>query len=270
MSKETNQPDWDKIAEKFDIWLPAIQPVGDALLEALDVRAGDNVLDVASGTGEPALSLARQMGDDVSITGVDAADGMVNVAQSKVEKEGLNSIRFRCMPAEKLDFEDNHFDRVLCRFGVMLFEDSQTGLNEMQRVLKPGGRAAIAVWSTPETMPTLCWAYEVFKHRIPEDEYPPLIKVTSLSGVGVLDEMLDKAGFSQYTIENHSFNYEFASFDAYWQAVEDSDILKQQYEALPEAERGAIRDEVARFAKDFISDRGLVIPHEYLLAVATK
>ena len=75
MTAKNNQPDWDKIAEKFDIFLPQIAPVGEALLEALDARPGDKVLDIASGTGEPALTLARRQ-PHVQITGIDAADGM--------------------------------------------------------------------------------------------------------------------------------------------------------------------------------------------------
>ena len=68
----------------------------------------------------------------------------------------------------------------------------------------------------------------------------------------------------------HRFDYQFASFEEYWQLMEASDILKQQFDALPAAERDTIRDEVARFARDFQSDHGLVIPHEYLLAVGVK
>jgi ubiquinone/menaquinone biosynthesis C-methylase UbiE len=89
MGREDNQPDWDKIAEKFDIWLPQIAPVGTALLEKLAARAGDTILDMGSGTGEPALTLARTMGARVQITGIDAAEGMVNVAQKKVDTERL-------------------------------------------------------------------------------------------------------------------------------------------------------------------------------------
>lgn len=269
MTAENNQPDWDKIAEKFDCWLPQFATVGDELIAALAVRPGDRVLDVASGTGEPALTLARRHGD-IQIEGVDSAAGMIRVAQAKAAREGLHHLRFDTMPAEHLAFGHASFDRALCRFGVMLFENPQRGLEEMRRVLKPGGRMALAVWSTAETMPTLFWAYEVFKSRIPEDAYPPLIKVTSLGGLGVMDAMMDKAGFSEYTVEPRSFDYQFDSFDAYWDTVEDSDILKQQYDALPAEQRAEIRDEVGRFARDFVTERGLVIPHEYLLVTAIK
>jgi ubiquinone/menaquinone biosynthesis C-methylase UbiE len=270
MGSENNQPDWNKIAEKFDLWLPQIESTGEALLNALAVKEGDLILDVASGTGEPALTLARRMQDKIKIIGIDAAAGMARVAQGKVEKEGLTNISFQTMPAEKMSFADGTFDRLLCRFGVMLFEDSLQGLQEMHRVLKNNGRFSLAVWSTPETMLTMYWTYEVFKNRIPEDYHPPLSKVTSLGAPGVMEEFLVEAGFNDFNVEKKTIHYEFESFEHYWNLVEASDILKMQYDALPQDQRDEVRDEVGRFARDFIKDGVLRVPHEYLLVSGNK
>lgn len=270
MTANNNQPDWDKIAEKFDLWLPHLAPVGEALLTDLEARSGDAILDLASGTGEPALSLARRFSGAVTITGIDAAAGMVKVAQTKVSKERLANISFQCMAAEQLSFADNSFDRVLCRFGVMLFEDPAKGLHEMYRALKPGGRFALAVWGGPETMTTLYWAYAALKDRLPEDKHPPLTKVTSLGLPGVLDALLQEAGFSDYRIDTHTFQYEFPSFDDYWELVETSDILKVQYDALMEEERTAVREEIRHLSASCIQDDRLVVPHQYLLATGYK
>lgn len=267
---ENNQPDWGCIAEKFDLWLPQIAPVGEALLAALNAQAGDIILDVASGTGEPALTLARHMGNTLKITGTDAAEPMVKVAQKKAAQENLPYIQFQHMAAEKLLFDDSAFDKIMCRFGVMLFEDSLQGLREMHRVLKPGGRFSIAVWSTPQTMPTMYWAYQVFKDRVPPDKHPPLAKVTSLGAPGALDTILRQAGFTDFTIHAHTFNYRFPSFNDYWDIVEQSDIMKMQYDALAERERDKIREDVAKLAHAFTSSEGLIIPHEFLLAAGNK
>jgi len=269
MNANNNQPDWDKIAEKFDILLPQIAPVGEALLDELDAAPGDRILDLASGTGEPALTLARRQ-PDVQVIGIDAADGMVRVAQKKVAAEALRNIAFTTMAAERLDYGDNEFDKVLCRFGVMLFQEPLSGCREMYRVLKPGGRFALAVWSTPETMTTMHWAVRAFKDRVPEEHQPPMAKVTSLGHPGVLDDLLHSAGFTGFQITPRRFDYQFDSFDDYWNAMEASDILKQQFDALPESDRSTVRDEIARFARDFQTDHGLRIPHEYLLASGMK
>ena len=269
MSAQDNQPNWDKIAEKFDIWLPQLAPVGEAMLQALGAQNGDYILDVASGTGEPALTLARRT-PNATILGIDSAAGMANVAQNKVIKEGLNNISFQTMPAENMAFVDETFDRLLCRFGVMLFDNAMQGLKEMHRVLKNSGRFSLAVWSTPETMLSLYWTYEVFKNRIPEDYYPPLAKVTSLGAPGAMEDFLVEAGFNDFNIEKKTIHYEFESFETYWDLMEASDILKMQYDALPDDQRHEVRDEVGRFARDFIKDGRLSIPHEYLLVSGNK
>jgi len=269
MTKSNNQPDWHAIAEKFDIWLPQLKPVGDAMLDILQVNHGDLVLDVASGTGEPALSLAK-LQRDVVITGVDSAEGMINVAQSKVEKQKLKNISFQTMPVEHLAFDDNSFDKILCRFGVMLFEDPQAGLNEMFRVLKPNGQFVLAVWGEAETMPSMYWSYQIFKDKVDEQAYPPLHKVTWLGEDGVFETLLNNAGFENITIEHKTFNYQFDSIDDYWDALESSDILKQQFEAMENSSKSEVRNELAEFAKEYVTAEGLRVPHDYLLVHGKK
>ena len=264
-----NQLDWDRIAEKFDIFLPQLAPVGEALLEVLETRRGDQVLDIASGTGEPALTLARRQ-PHIKITGIDAADGMVRLAQKKAVSERLYNITFRAMSADKIAFEDNTFDSVLCRFGIMLLDDPLKSCQEIRRVMKPGGQFALAVWSTPETMTTMSWAMQAFKGRVPEEYLPSMGKATSLGQPGILDELLNRAGFVKLQVTPYRFDYQYASFEEYWSAIVASDILKQQFDVLSASEYRTVRDEFARIASDFITNHGLVIPHEYLLAVGEK
>ncbi len=264
-----NQPDWHKMAAKFDLWLPLIAPVGDAMLSELKVSGGEKVLDIASGTGEPALTLAKQQ-LTITVEGVDAAEGMINVAKAKVEKEKLTNISFSVMPAEKLDYADNSFDHITCRFGVMLFADPLAGLKEMHRVLKPSGTFVIAVWGDREKMPTMNWSYNVFKGRVPDEDMPPLGIVTSLGASGVIDAMLNEAGFDSFKVKRHFFDYQFDSFDEYWSLLETSDILKRQFDVLPETEHIAVKSEIAALANEFIGESGLTVPHEYVLVSGNK
>lgn len=261
----TPQIDWDAIAEKFDMWLPQIAPVGQNILERVQVNSGERVLDVASGTGEPALTLAGQC-PGAEIIGTDAAPGMVRAATSKATAQGLSNLRFESMPAEALDFADASFDVVICRFGVMLFEDSQKGLEEMCRVLKPGGRFALSVWHTAETMPFMNNMQRVLKGRIDDEILPPLDKLVSIGEQAVLDPMLQEAGFGERHFSVEKIYYEFPSFDAFWETVQASQMLKIQLEALDPSHHPMIREELAGLCSEYVTAQGFRAPHHYLLA----
>lgn len=264
-----NQPDWDSLAEKFDLWLPLFKPIADALIERLSPAPGDKVLDVACGTGEPAFTLAERH-PHVQVTGVDAAPGMVRAASNKLKHKHLSNLEFNSMPAEKLEFHDEQFDKLICRFGVMLFEDSRRGLEEMRRVLKPDGRFSLAVWSSPETMTSLYWSHLVFKDKIPEADAPPLNKATSLGAPGVLEDLLTEVGFSHFEVEKCNIDYRFSSFKEYWDLVEASDIMKQQFDALSAEQYPIVKNEFSSLAAQFHSEDGLIIPHEFLIASGVK
>lgn len=266
----TEQPDWNLIAEKFDLWLPYIAPVGDQLLSRLGATPNEHILDVACGTGEPALTLARRLGDQCEIVCVDAAEGMVRAAKAKADKQKLSGIRFDTMPAEELDFPDNYFDRVMCRFGVMLFEDPIAGLAEMWRVLRPGGSFSLAVWGEPEAQSSFGMIAEVFDPLLPDDKKTPFSKITSMGLPGALDAALQAAGFGVSTITRHELHYTMESFEEYWSLLEESAILKTQLDALSSSQRSTVRDEIAHMAKTYHKEGKLVLPHIYLLVSGTK
>ncbi|MFQ5507787.1 MAG: class I SAM-dependent methyltransferase [Leptospirillia bacterium] len=264
------QPDWNRIAQKFDLWLPHLAPVTDHLLDGLQADNPRRILDMACGTGEPALTLAMRY-PDASITLVDAAAGMVNVARKKAETAGLENLRFGVMPAESLQFPDAAFDRVVCRFGVMLFTDPVAGLGEMWRVLTPGGRFALSVWGGPDEVPALTITVNALNLHLPEDTRSQIVnQVTSLGPEGVLDGTLQSAGFGDFEISRHILPYTFPDFDAYWDLVQASEILKAQFDALTPDQHDQVRDEVARIAGAYQSDGHLVLPQVYLVASGHK
>jgi ubiquinone/menaquinone biosynthesis C-methylase UbiE len=262
--------DFADMAEKFDAWLPHIAPVGEALLNALNVCPGESVLDVAAGTGEPGLTLARRQLGEVTITGTDTAQSMVDVAQQKAAREGFSNIIFRCMPAESLDFPEASFDKLLCRFGLMFFGDPHMALSEMQRVLRSGGRVALSVWGAPEHNPTMSWYHRAFRGRIPDNLLPPLHKVTGFGDPLFLEKMMVDAGFRDVEISQREVVFRFPSFDDFWNLLEASAVLKTQFEALPKEEWPLIPTDIASWAEVHRAASGLEIPHGYLLATGVK
>lgn len=269
MADRGTSPDWSRVAAGFDLWLPQLAPVGETLLDALGARPGEHILDVACGTGEPALTLARR-NPDLRVTAVDAAGPMVEVAAAKAAREGLRNVTLRTLAAEALDFPDASFDRIVCRFGVMLFADPLAGARQCLRVLRPGGVFAFAVWGRPEMMRNCLWAYEAFLGRVPPERNAPLHQVTSLGSPALVKDLAARAGFAAVAVEAHEFEIRFAAFDDYWSMVENSGVMAAQYEVMDPALRPVVREHVRGLAAPFTGPTGLRVPHEYLVAVARK
>ncbi len=122
------------------------QPVTDALVEYARPEAGMKVLDLASGTGEPAISLALRVGADGHVTALDLSPDLLKIAEYRAQARGLKNFTTRQADAHSLPFPDNSFDLATSRFGVMFFRDPVLALRELLRVLRPGARACFLTW----------------------------------------------------------------------------------------------------------------------------
>jgi SAM-dependent methyltransferase len=127
-----------------------LAPVTQALVDAAAPRQGMQILDLASGTGEPSLSLARKVAPSGRVTATDLSPGMLDGLTRNAAAEGVANIDTKVCDAEQLPFADASFDLVTSRFGVMFFADVPAALAEISRVLKPGGSVALLVWGAPE------------------------------------------------------------------------------------------------------------------------
>lgn len=122
----------------------------ESLVAEAQVQPGMRVLDVACGTGEPAISISMLLNGTGSVTGVDISAGPLNMAQSRANQRDLRNIAFALADVHALPFPDHAFDRITCRLGLMFFADPRRALGEMRRALKPGGRASVVVWGPIE------------------------------------------------------------------------------------------------------------------------
>lgn len=148
---------FDRIAGKYDFLNHFLSLNIDkgwrrkAIREVMAVQPGQ-VLDVATGTGDMAIAAVKAGAPRV--TGIDISQGMLAVGQRKIESGGLqNRIALQPGDSEALEFPDEHFDAVMCAYGVRNFENLEAGLKEMRRVLRPGGKVVILEFSKPKTFP---------------------------------------------------------------------------------------------------------------------
>lgn len=185
---------WDRAAPEYEaLWQAQLAPAQGALLEAACLRPGEQVLDVACGTGLVTLAAARAVGLEGRVTGVDLSQAMVDVARQQAAARELPQTHFARMDAEHLSLPDGSFDVVLCALGLMYVPDVRQALREMRRVLRSGGRLVLAVWGERDRCG---WAglFEIVDAEV-ESEVCPLF--FDLGRHGSLADAVKAAGFER-------------------------------------------------------------------------
>jgi len=171
--------------------------VTQALVEYSRPRPGMRVLDLASGTGEPGISLAQRVGPQGSVTAVDQSSELLSVAAERARNKKLSNFTTQQADAHQLPFADQSFDLASCRFGVMFFSDPHRALRELRRVLKPGARACLAAWG-PMEQPYWQTTIKIVHRHVGGSVLPPGgADPFRYAAAGSLSEVLTAAGFRE-------------------------------------------------------------------------
>lgn len=190
----------------------------EAVLEAAQLRPGMRVLDLASGVGNPALSIAEAVGPTGHVTATDLGPGMIAYAEELAKSKGLRNIDFRVADAESLPFPDRAFDVVTCRFGVMFFPEQVKAFRECRRVLKPGGRVAFVVWGKREQLFLTATIGVLMKYVEAPTPDPDAPHAFMFGERGLLENRLKAAGFSDVREEVRIITGRWeGSPEDYWQ-----------------------------------------------------
>jgi enediyne biosynthesis protein CalE5 len=224
--KETERRSWDSVANNWQKWWKTIEigaeDVSRRLIELAEIKLGSRVLDIATGIGEPAITVANQIGDNGHILATDISSQMLSVAKQRAISLGLqNVIEFKEGDTETIDLPSSTFDAVLCRWGMTLFLDFDTGLSNIYRSLVDGGRFAAAVWSSADKVPVLAIAVNtVMKetNSLPAPS-PKVAGPFSLSDESMLKNSFIKSGFRSVSIERVNVTFEFDSAETYTSCI---------------------------------------------------
>jgi ubiquinone/menaquinone biosynthesis C-methylase UbiE len=270
--KTTTRAQWQSAAEAWHRWGPFLgEWLGAAteqMLNLAHIKKGARVLDIAAGAGEQSISTAQRVGPTGHVLATDIAPALLDYALADARAAGLSNIETRELDGEALDeLPAASFDSAISRVGLIYFPDQQRALAGIRRALKPGGRFAAVVYSTPEKNPFFSIPVGIIRRRA---KLPPPLPGQpgpfSLGRDGVLEAAYERAGFRDIEVRKvdspvrlpsaaECVRFERESFGA----------LHQMMSTLSDAERAETWDEIERELRQFETASGFVGPCEMVV-----
>lgn len=258
---------WNLAAGSYEaLWQAQLAPVQVRLLVATAARPGERVLDVACGTGLVSLAAAREVGPTGDLLGTDLSEHMVAVARQQAELQGLHQARFERMDAEQLELPDATFDAALCALGLMYLPRPEAALREMWRVLRSGGRMAIAIWGERAR----CGWAEVFPIvdvEVASDVCPLFFRLGT--GDALLQACRDE-GFVRLRGERIRSTLHYDDGEAACQAVFVGGPVALAWSRFDEAARARVRASYLASIARWRGERGYQIPGEFVIVTGIK
>jgi len=240
----------------------------DAIVRAAKVEPNIRVLDVASGTGEPAISIATQLNGSGEVVATDISNGPLEVGGGRARERGLENIRFQQADVHQLPFDDAAFDRITCRLGVMFFGDLPRALREMRRVLKKGGMAVLLAWGKMH-QPYFETTIGTILRIVPELALPASgMAMFKFGEPGVLADAMRAAGFGpvEEDFTRVAWNWPDTP-EELWQYFREVTIpFKPLFEAVPPERRAAVDAAVLQQLRDRYRDGAVKFEAEILIA----
>ena len=266
-------PGWKKWEKRF---IQSLQPVADVLIRDAGIKQGHAVLDLATGTGEPALTIAKVVGPKGRVVGVDLSSGMLSVAKERAAAQGIRNATFQLNDNDDMPLlHDNSFDAAVCRFGLMFMPDPTRILSSIRRVLKPHGKVAVATWSPPDKVPFFSIVSKIVTSHFPEVKpMPPGVPggVFGIPSQEMLSSFFRKAGLKGFNSELVQLTFFSDSTpEEYWEAMSEmgGPLVGLLAKATPE-KRKLIGDDVVHTLRDMFPNGSVKLGGEAIVGSGSK
>jgi SAM-dependent methyltransferase len=257
---------------RSDMLRRATMPVSAWMVEALAPQPGHDVLELAAGPGDTGFLAAELIQPGGTLICSDVVPEMLTVAQRRAEELGIRNVRFRQIDAESIDQPAASLDGVLCRWGYMLMADPQAALRETRRVLRAGGRVALAAWTgADENRWSSAPIRELIARGLMEEPDPVGPGQFAWAAEGAVTEHLEAAGFVDHHVEGIAFTMRYPSLQDWWETARDVSMrLADAAARLDPDTTAAVLDALRETAEPWTdADGTLAIPARTWVAVAS-
>lgn len=275
--KETTRQQWQATAEPWHRWGPTLErwlgPATELMLDLAGVKLASRVLDVAAGAGEQTLQAARRVGPSGSVLATDISAKILEFAAADARAAGLENVSTRVLDGENLfELEEASFDAVISRVGLIYFPDQQRALEGMRHALRPGGRVAAIVYSTPEMNRFFSIPVSIIRRRA---QLPPPLPGQpgpfSLGQPGVLEDAFRRTGFRDVEARVVSAPLRMpSSAECVRFERESFGALHQMLSGLSEPEREEAWAEIEQELRQYEGPEGFAGPCELIVGVGLK
>jgi SAM-dependent methyltransferase len=241
-----------------------------AMLDRTRPRPGERVLELACGPGGLGIAAAERVAPGGEVVLSDVVAEMTAIAAARASALGRGNVRTRVLDLEEIDEPDGSYDVVLCREGLMFALDPARAAREIARVLRPGGRAAIAVWGPRERNPWLGVVFDAVSAQLGAPIPPPGVPGPfALEDAGRLAGLLSGAGLEDVEVGELAVPLRAASFDEWWERTRAlAGPVAKVLASLPAEAAGQLRARAREAVRGYATADGIELPGVTLLALA--